>query len=172
MPTPTRFKARVIGKEFVPTMDRDLTNQCGLPVKALRLRTSVTHQQPETADPYNLEEWVPVIPSEPGTVDIITDLFVGYSDGEIHLSGFSFEFDLSRSAQLWVWTPSSQIRVNYKKYNVPRMSSTRSDARVLHQYTFPTHLQLVEQDGAVTHTAIATPTPTLTHTAIAVCAGS
>lgn len=167
MTTHTRFKAVIIGKEFVPAMDRDLSKQCGLPVKALRLRTSVSHQQPETADPNNLEEWVPVIPSEPGTVDFITDLFVGYTDGEIHLSGFSFPFDLSRSAQLWVWAPSPQLRVNYKNYDVPRMSSTRPDARVLHQYAFPTYLQLVEQDGA----AAAAP-PTLTPAAVAVCAGS
>jgi len=169
MATPTRFKAEVISKEFVPTMDRDLSKQCGLPVKALRLRTSVTSQQPETADPYNPEEWVPVIPSEPGTTNIITDLFVGYTAGVIHLTGENFPFDLSRSAQLWVWTPSSQIRVNYKKPDVPRMSTTRPGARVLHQYTFPTYLQLVKQDEA----AVATPTrPTLTSTAVAVCTGS
>ena len=175
----TRFKAVIIGKEFVPTMDRDLSNQCKLvdecglviPVKALRLRTSVTHQQPETADPNNLEEWVPVIPSEAGTVDIITDLFVGYTAGEIHLSGDSFQFDLSRSARLWVWAPSPQIRINYKKHDTPRMTSTRPGARVLHQYSFPTYLQLVEQDS-LTPTATATPTPTLTPTAVAVCAGS
>jgi hypothetical protein len=164
MTTPTRFMAVIIGKEFVPAMDRDLSNQCGLPVKALRLRTSVSHQQPETADPYNLEDWVPVIPSEPKTVDIITDLFVGYTDREIHLSGNSFKFDLSLSAQLWVWAPSSQIRINYKKHDTPRMTSTRPGARVLHQYSFPSHLQLVEQGHAAA--------PSLTPTAVAVCAGS
>jgi hypothetical protein len=157
MRTPTRFKAQVISKEFVPGMDRDLSAQCGLPVKALRLRTSVTHAQPETGDPYNPEEWVPVIPSEPGTTDFITDLFVGYAAGSIHLSGSSFPFDLSLPTECWVWTPSSQIRVNYKSWDNPRKTSSRPDARVLHQYAFPTHLQLVNQGSTVELTLTATP---------------
>jgi len=161
--TPTRFKAAILSKEFVPTMDRDLSSQCGQPVRALRLRTSVTHHQPETADPYNSEEWLPVIPSEANTSDFITDLFVGYTDREIHLSGSSFSFDLSLLGKLWVWAPSSQIRINYRAYNKPRMSSTKPGARVLHQCACPTHLQLVDQN--TTHTDI----PTITTAAI--CAG-
>ena len=166
MRTPTRFKARVISKEFVPGMDRDLSSQCGLSVRALRLRTSVTHSQPETADPYNPEEWVPVIPTEPLKADFITDLFVGYAAGEIHLSGSSFAFDLSLPAECWVWTPSSQIRVNYKGWDNPRKTSSRPDARKLHQYAFPTYLQLVDQSGAPT-----TFTPTETTEKLA-CVGS
>ena len=146
MRTPTRFKAQVVSKEFVAKMDRDLTAQCGLPVRALRLRTSVTHSQPENADPNNLEDWCPVIPSEPHRADFITDLFVGYTDGTIHLSGSSFPFDLSLPTECWVWTPSPQLRVNYRDWDKPRKTSSRPDARVLHQYAFPTHLQLVAQD--------------------------
>ena len=152
---PTRFRGTVLTTEFVPKLDENLSSarQCNMAVRALRLRLSVTHAQPETESPEG--EWYKI--REPGYPDIIVDQLVGYTPGQIHLwagpeesrYGGSYNFDLEAATEVWVWSPNDTPKVKYISYNCPRRSSRETGSRVLHQFTYPNVFQRVEQSLAL-----------------------
>jgi hypothetical protein len=148
--TPTRFRARILHCNLVPSMDRDLSSQCGLPVEALRLRLSVSHSQLETEVADDPTKWEPLVESDGETNyrDYIAELLVGYAAGEIHLSGDVFPFRLSALGKVWVWSPSPYLRTKFLASGEPRRTSPPG-RRVIHQFSFPTYLQLVKQPPVV-----------------------